>query len=256
VSRALSISTTTHGRVIVDDAAPDPEGVLVVFHGYGQGADIALEDARKIPGAARWWIVAVQALHVFYARDNTTVIGSWMTRQDRELAIADNVAYVDRALDEVFRSTKHPAPGTKHPAPGTKHPAPGTKHPAPGTRHLAPGTFRIVFVGFSQGVAMAYRAALLGSHPAAGIVALAGDIPPELKTPSSAKRPWPPVLIGVGQGEIWYGNAKVENDLAFLRANGLTHELVRFRGGHEWTDEFRQAIGKWISSLAGSSFDP
>src|SRR5215471_579531 len=98
--RTLAIETPTHGRVLVRDAA-DAVGTLVGFHGYGQVAEILLADLERIPTIDRWQLVSVQALHRFYAKDSQAIRASWMTRQDREAAIADNVEYVNRALDAV-----------------------------------------------------------------------------------------------------------------------------------------------------------
>src|SRR5215471_667484 len=100
--RTLSVETTTHGRVLVEDAdTAQSVGLLVAFHGYGQSADSILADVGTIPGARRWTIASVQALHRFYSRGDQHVIASWMTRQDRDEAIRDNVAYVDRAIDAI-----------------------------------------------------------------------------------------------------------------------------------------------------------
>ncbi len=188
-------------------------GLLVGFHGYAQTAEDMMTELRQIPGAASWTKASIQGLNRFYLRGDERVVAGWMTREDRELAIAGNVAYVDAALDRALN-------------------VPRTSHPA------------LVFVGFSQGVAMAYRAALSGARPAAGVIALAGDIPPELKADEALV--WPKVLIGVGDREEWYSPAKVEADLAFLSARGVEHEVVRFAGGHEWTDEFRSAAGQFL----------
>jgi predicted esterase len=227
--RVLSIETSTHGRVLIDDgdAAGSASGTLVVFHGYGQTVEEMAADVRRIPGAPRWRMVAVQALHRFYGRGaverrgatgsplikDRGVVGSWMTRQDRELAIADNVAYVDKALDLA-----------------------GVLPPA-------------VFIGFSQGVAMAYRAATRGRHPAAGIIALAADIPPELKTTPGVV--FPPVLIGAGTKDRIYPKAKLDSDVAFLQSHGVDHEVVRYQAGHVWTPAFRRAAARWLSELLG-----
>lgn len=210
-----SIETPIHGRMLVESAAAaGPAGWIVAFHGYAQSADGVLAEIVAIPGARAWHIAAVQALHRFYSRGEQQVVASWMTRQDRDEAIADNVTYVDRAIDALA--------------------------PRAGSRG------RLVFVGFSQGAAMAYRAARLGRHHATGVIALGGDIPPEVKTPAGA-RPWPRVLIGAGDAETWYTPAKVAADEAFLESGGIEHEIVRFRGGHEWTDEFRAAAGRWLA---------
>ncbi len=211
--RTLSVKTSTHGRVLVLDAAGgSTRGFIIAFHGYGQAADTILHELEKVPGVDAWTVASVQALHRFYTRDERAVIASWMTRQDRELAIADNVEYVDRAVDEVLGPARASTPRA------------------------------IVFAGFSQGVAMAYRAAILGRHRAAGVVALAGDVPPDLALGGA-----PPVLIGAGDRDAWYTPDKVQADVARLTAAGVSHEVVTFDGGHEWSDAFRHAAGDWLS---------
>jgi predicted esterase len=211
--RTLSVETTIHGRVLIEEATSTAAtGSLIVFHGYGQAAEVALADVRAIPGADCWMIASVQGLHRFYTRGDQRVIASWMTRQDRDEAIRDNVAYVDRVIDAVHASGP------------------------------------IVFAGFSQGAAMAYRAARLGAHRAAGILALGGDIPPELKVSDDRNR-WPPVLIGAGDHDTWYTATKVDADAAFLASSGAAPDVVRFPAGHEWTDAFRAAAGQWLQRL-------
>ncbi len=174
-----------------------------------------MAELRLIPGANAWTRVSIQALNRFYTRGDAKVVANWMTRQDRELAIADNIAYVNAALDQAL----------------------GTAH-----RPLA-------FAGFSQGVAMAYRAALMGARPVAGVIALAGDIPPELTTGAPSLQPWPTVLIGVGDKEEWYSRDRVEQDRVFLESRGVPHSIVRFDGGHEWTDAFRAAAGQFLTTM-------
>lgn len=175
-----------------------------------------MAELRLIPGASTWTRVSIQALNRFYTRGDAKVVASWMTRQDRELAIADNIAYVTAALDQV----------------------------------LARADVALVFAGFSQGVAMAYRAALMGTRPVAGVIALAGDIPPELTAGAPPRQPWPNVLIGVGDREEWYSRDRVEADRAFLEARGVPHAIERFDGGHEWTDAFRAAAGRFLEDRA------
>ena len=188
-----------------------------------------MAELRRIPGVNAWTRVSIQALNRFYTRGDAKVVANWMTRQDRELAIADNIAYVNAALDQALR---------------TAHSALRTPHSALRTPHCP-----IVFVGFSQGVAMAYRAALMGTRPVAGVIALAGDIPPELTTGAPPLQPWPGVLIGVGDKEEWYSPDRVEHDRAFLESRGVPHAIERFDGGHEWTDAFRTAAGQFLTTL-------
>ncbi len=215
--RILAIETATHGRVLVEDGGRNAEAdALVVFHGYGQSGEETLQEVQRIPGAADWRLVSIQALHRFYSRNGERVVASWMTREDRELAIADNLAYVDRALDAAVGRDSTP---------------------------------RLVYIVFSQGTSMAYRAARFGRRQPAGVIALGGDIPPDVQA-HDADRPWPRVLVGAGGDDPFYTAAKCEADEAFLRLRGVAHEVVRFEGGHAWLPAFTREAGRWLSSLS------
>src|SRR4051794_3598724 len=91
------IEARTHGRVVVRSA--DARRLLIGFHGYAQNAEEHLADLEPIPGVESWTIAAVQGLHRFYRSRSELVVASWMTRQDRETAIADNIDYVRRVVD-------------------------------------------------------------------------------------------------------------------------------------------------------------
>ena len=122
--------------------------MLVGFHGYAENAEAQLERLRAIPESTRWLCVSIQGLHRFYERRTDRVVAGWMTRQDRDLVIADNIAYVAACTDAVAAEW--------------------------------PTTPAIVFAGFSQGVGMAFRAAVHTNRPVAGVIAVGGDVPPEL----------------------------------------------------------------------------
>jgi len=209
------IATLIHGRYLLE-APADPTGapLLVGFHGYGESAKIHLEQLRRIPGANRWVLCAVQALHSFYNRTGD-VIASWMTRQDREDAILDNLRYVASVVAEVKREL--------------------------------PVSERLAWVGFSQGAAMAYRAASGSGHACQGVVVLGGDVPPELEQRDLSG--FPPVLLGRGSSEEWYDAAKMEHDVELLRSRRIDVRPLVFQGGHEWTDEFRSAAGSFLREV-------
>ena len=211
-----TIETATHGRYLVEPpGAPGAAPLLVGFHGYGEHAERHLAELRRIPGSGRWLRVAVQALHRHYSTDRRHVVGSWMTRQDRELAIADNTAYVRGVVDAV-------------------------------RERYAAGDM-LVYCGFSQGVAMAYRAAVRGGHACRGVIALAGDVPPELQSDSAIV--WPSVLIGRGRADAWYTQDRMDADLAYLEGAGSTVQSLVFDGEHAWTDAFRRAAGRFLAAL-------
>jgi predicted esterase len=207
------IAVQVHGSYLIE-IPPNPSGCLIGFHGYGENAEVHLEQLRRIPGAASWARCAVQALHPFYNRHGE-VIASWMTRFDREHAIADNVGYVAAVVAEVRRSL--------------------------------PADACLVYLGFSQGAAMAYRAASACGHPCHGVVVLGGDVPPELAGCDLSA--FPPVLLGRGQSEEWYDAAKMDHDVELLRGKGVDLHPFIFDGGHEWTDAFRAAVGRFLLDI-------
>ena len=196
-----TIPTQIHGRYLVE--IPDhSRATLVGFHGYQENAAIHLEILRRIAGGRPVGVVSIQGLHRFYTRAND-VIASWMTKEDRELAIADNVAYVAKVLSAVSDEF-------------------GIARP-------------MIYAGFSQGVAMAYRAATLAGRPSDGVIALAGDVPPDVEPVAASL---PKVLLGRGTTDQWYNAEKAAKDLVVLRAAGVQVEECVFEGGHAWDAAF------------------
>ena len=194
---SLSLPTTVHGRVLVRDV-PDAPLVLVGFHGYFENADIQMDRLQAIPGADRWTLVAVQGLHRFYRGRSDDVVASWMTKQDRELMIADNIAYADRVIERIGRPQA-----------------------------------ALVMCGFSQGVGMAFRAAVRGARRADGVIGVGGDIPPDLREDRTAS--FPPILLARGVDDEWYSAAKLETDLSAMAARGVDVLARSYAAGHEWT---------------------
>src|SRR5437879_1824228 len=97
-SSLQTIEARTHGRFLVRvPRIASPWPLLVGFHGYAEAAADHMDALQTIPGTDEWLLVSVQALHPFYTR-NERVVASWMTRDDRELAIADNIDYVGGVL--------------------------------------------------------------------------------------------------------------------------------------------------------------
>ena len=216
-TKVETIEARTLGQYLVSPpSTPGPAPLLVGFHGYGENAERHLQALRRLPGATQWLLTSIEALHRFYDSKHTAVVGSWMTRQNRDAAITDNLAYVRSVVEAVKRDWNT--------------------------------TGVLVYVGFSQGVAMAYRAAVRSGQTCAGVIALAGDVPPELREETSLR--WPKVLVARGRDDLWYTQAKMDADLAFFSAADVSVESLVFAGGHEWTDEFRAAAGRFLAGRA------
>ena len=207
------IATAAHGRFLTDrpeGAGPFP--VLMGFHGYAESAAVHLPMLARLDPGHGWLRVSVQGLHRFYARGAADVVASWMTREDRAHAIADNIAYATAVHAAVLRDHDGRAP--------------------------------MVVVGFSQGAAQAYRVALAAGPACIGVVALGGDVPPDVADRAGEL---PPVLIGRGSRDAWYDADALADDVTTLRGAGVDWSVCEFEGGHEWGDVFVTAAGQWIA---------
>ena len=211
-----TVPTPTHGRYLVE-IPEHSRATLVGFHGYQENAAIHLDVLRRVAAGRSIGLVSVQGLHRFYTRNATDVVASWMTREDRELAIADNVVYVGNVLAAVAEEF-------------------GLTRP-------------LIYVGFSQGVAMAYRAAVLAQRPSDGVIALAGDVPPDV-APVAASLPR--ILLGRGTTDAWYTDEVAAKDLAALRPAGVTVIEHVFKGGHAWDESFVLRAGQFVDELLSS----
>lgn len=211
-----TVAVRTHGRYLVA-ARPDGVATLVGFHGYRENAAIHLEVLRRIANGRPLNLISVQALNRFYTRENAVVAG-WMTSEDRELAIADNIGYVAAVLAAVAGEA-------------------GITRP-------------LFYVGFSQGVAMAYRAAAFVQRPCDGLISLAGDVPPDVAPVAAGL---PPILLGRGVADQWYTDVKAASDLAVLRGAGVTVVEHVFEGGHEWDESFVARAGVFIDEVSAAT---
>ena len=200
-----TLAVRTHGRYLVrtPGVAP-PWPLLVGFHGYRENAAMHMAVLESIAGNEGWLLVAVQGLHRFYTKGGD-VVASWMTKEDRELAIADNVAYVGQVLDAV--RAEFPTRG----------------EPA--------------FVGFSQGVAMAFRAA--AHFPASALIVAGADVPPDVIAGTVV--PLPPVLYGRGSRDDLYTAEHHARDIGALERLGAKVRAVTYDGGHELAPGFLEA---------------
>ena len=211
-----TIAACMHGRyLVVQPAVAGPAPLLVGFHGYAETAENQLERLRTISAAQNWRIVSVQGLHTFYRGRTEEIAASWMTRQQRELMIADNIAYVASVVEAVDREW--------------------------------PIRSALVFAGFSQGAAMAFRAA--ASSPfVSGVISAGGDVPPELgvEVLSRIRK----ALIVRGARDEWYTAEKLADDARRLREANVDVQTIEVDGGHEWLDESSQAASAFLERFS------
>lgn len=200
---------------MVPPAADGPAPLLVGFHGYAELAEQQLARLQAIPGSNRWLLVSVQGLNRFYQRRTNEVVAGWMTRQDRDLAIADNLAYVSNVVDAVAREWR--------------------------------AADTLVFTGFSQGVATAFRAAASWPRAVSGVIAAGGDVPPEID--AASLRRINAALICRGARDDWYTAEKFAADDDRIRSAGVRPRSLEVDAGHEWSDAIARAAGEFLREL-------
>ena len=209
-----TIGASTHGRYLVVPAdTPEAAPLLVGFHGYAEAAEAQLERLRSISGSRAWLLVSVQGLHAFYRGRSDEVVASWMTRQAREQAIIDNQAFVAGVVDEVSRQWR--------------------------VAHT------LVFAGFSQGVAMAFRAACSSPRAVSGLITLGGEVPPELDGAALGRART--ALLGRGQRDEWYSAGQFAADARRLAEAGVDVSTAVLEAGHEWTPAFSAEAAAFLA---------
>jgi predicted esterase len=175
--------------------------IWIVLHGYGQLARYFL---RAFEGLEQErFIVAPEALSRFYLDDAHTRVGAtWMTREDREQEIVDQLAHLDALAAYVSGAC---APGVP-----------------------------ISALGFSQGVSTLARWSVLGSTNLHRVAFWGGSLPPELSAPDMHAR-WSRSRIDLVHGEqdrIVNADSLSRSEAQLLAA-GVPYRVLRFNGGHE-----------------------
>lgn len=211
MSQAHHLAVPRSARYLVQgDLAARPAALWFACHGYGQLAErflrrfAPLDDGRTV-------VVAPEALSRFYLEPierglpaaERRVGATWMTREDREADIADNVRYLDLLHAHVLAPLPEP----------------------PGTVHA---------LGFSQGAATVVRWAALGAARIDRVTLWAGTIPPELDLARARERlAGARLTLVMGTRDRFAGESELAAQEARLRAAEIPFRTVRYDGGHD-----------------------
>ncbi|MBX2983986.1 MAG: hypothetical protein KF843_15020 [Flavobacteriales bacterium] len=174
--------------------------IWIALHGYGQLARFFLRPFVGLESGK--FIAAPEGLSRYYTdAEHSRVGATWMTREDRDHEIADQIGYLDRLVEHL--------------------------------RSLCPPGIPVSVLGFSQGVATACRWAMKGRTPFEQIVLWGGSLPPELAA-TELRRRWSDstVLLVHGMQDKVVTAAALAGNEAKLRESGLGFRTVEFEGGH------------------------
>jgi predicted esterase len=222
--RQIAAVKTARYAVLGPEDGPARE-VWVACHGYGQLAPYFARHFRSVERPGRL-IVVPEALNRFYvgeigARDRR-VGASWMTREEREVDIADVVRY----LDDVFVAACARADADPHAVPLTAF-------------------------GFSQGTASVVRWLALSplvarrATRAERIILWGGGMPHDLDPGDHAG--WlavAGVTLVAGDRDGFATPGRVLEQEARLRAAGVPVETVSFAGEHRLNDRVLRGLGE------------
>lgn len=174
----------------------------IACHGYGQLASRFINKFTEVLDDETF-IVAPEGLSRFYFGDgfNGEVAASWMTRGDRLHEINDHCNYLDIIYDKFVPQMSDDV--------------------------------KITVLGFSQGVATAFRWIQMRTRPCHHLIAWAGRIPEDMDYKSvqeymDAKR----ILFVYGLQDRFITEERVEFFKAEMKELGLKYELHTFDGKH------------------------
>jgi len=202
--RAGRIEVRRSARWFERGAADAPE-LWIVLHGYGQLASAFLEACAPLARDGRR-LVAPEALSRFYLRSGRGAIGaSWMTSEAREHEIEDYVAYLDALVEHLVGHS---------------------------AEHGGVGAARVNVLGFSQGVATAWRWATRARRAPQRLIACGGGLPPDLDCDAPALHALE-VVLSAGERDEAYPPHAARNDAERLAGRVARCELALHTGGHE-----------------------
>lgn len=196
---------------VLGEPSPAVRELWVVCHGYGMLAEPFLSQCASLARADRL-IVAPEALSRFYAElkvphtANSAIGASWMTREDREAEITDQIVYLDTLC-------QHLRPDPK--------------------RMDAQGEPLIIALGFSQGVATAARWAAAGQTRISRVIAWGAPLPTDLDLADFAKMT-PQIRVDVvyGTQDRFMTEKVTQIQRDRLIAAGVSYAERTYEGGH------------------------
>lgn len=197
----IRVGRTARYYVLGPEEGPDE--TWFVLHGYQQLAGRFVQRFRVLDDGRRR-IVAPEALSRFYVSQepgrhgpDSKVGGSWMTREDRLVEIADYVAYLDALREETA---------------------------------VGP----VTVLGFSQGVATAARWACMGARPVQRLILWGDHLPPDLDPPRATRAlSGVEVILVRGSRDPVLERDAAEKEEAWLRRQGIRFRIEGYDGGHE-----------------------
>ncbi|MFP4291529.1 MAG: alpha/beta hydrolase [Cyclobacteriaceae bacterium] len=181
---------------------PEADQLWIVLHGYGQLAQYFIPKFEFLSDKAL--IVAPEGLSHFYLQGVSGRIGaSWMTRQHRELAISNYIAYLDRVYDELIATCDKPFK-------------------------------KVTMLGFSQGVSTLIRWLCKRNPEFDQLLMCAGSFPEDVDKDNCSKVFRNKTCYYLyGDQDQYMQEGSIDRLKSLFDEYGLQVEILKFSGKHE-----------------------
>ena len=198
-----------------------PPALLLALHGWGQQCKHFARIFRAVR-KENILVAAPQAPHQFYLDPATKKVGfNWLTVYEKDQSIHDINKFLHRLLDTLQEKY-----------------------------HYDPN--RIFLLGFSQGSSIAYRFAVSGKLPIAGVISCCADLPPDVASVLHAVTPFP-VLLGYAEDDELVPAEKTHQAETTLRAADIDCEVYAYPGEHRVSSDFVKRVAEWINTTRPSA---
>ena len=216
LEKSVSYSTTNSYDTL-NTLSKTTKNIWIVLHGIGYLSRYFLRHFEELPSHENY-IIAPQAPSKYYLNTSYTRVGaSWLTKEDTAREVENDLAYLEAVVQK-----ENILDGG-----------------------VLPGDYKLIVLGFSQGVSIATRWVSKHQIPCSHLVLYAGGIPNELK-PSDFEflmRNQCQVKILVGDKDEYLTAERRKRESAKIQRlfGGRAEEIV-FEGGHEMKPELINAL--------------
>ncbi|MDF9799805.1 putative esterase [Catalinimonas alkaloidigena] len=173
-----------------------------VLHGYGQLAHYFIKKFSFLEDKAL--VVAPQGLSLFYLQSTSGRVGaSWMTKENRHMAITNYLSYLNQVYHTVLHERK--------------------SHPS-----------SVTLLGFSQGVSTLIRWIVSSQISFDKLIMCAGSFPEDIDSAASKKIfSNKPCYYSYGDQDPYIKEGSMEQLNGKFQRYGLEVKFVKFAGKHE-----------------------
>ncbi len=173
------------------------DNLIYVLHGYGQLASYFIRKFHGLPDNCL--VVAPEGMHRFYLNGSSGRVGaSWMTKEEREDDISDNLNWLSELHEELTLNKQFK---------------------------------KVLILGFSQGGATAARWFQSDLIQADHLIIWASIFPPDLDHNKEIQENKNEHFFFLGKKDEFYNSEQQQDLLSFYQRKGF--QATHFEGGHD-----------------------